>query len=98
LAVAAIDAEVVSSRNAPSEIPLDLLNAAPAVTFEQLSASSGTGARRMVPTQDPLPALRYGDDYHPGSSDSYPLVLLDGGRITPGFTATSMGSFQRFHP
>jgi hypothetical protein len=36
LAVAAIDAEVVVSGDAPPELPFDLVDAAPAITFEQL--------------------------------------------------------------
>jgi hypothetical protein len=36
LAVTAIDAEVVSNRDAPLEVPFDLIDAAPAIAFEQL--------------------------------------------------------------
>jgi hypothetical protein len=36
LAVAAIDAEVVVNGDAPPEVPFDLVDAAPAITFEQL--------------------------------------------------------------
>lgn len=36
LTIAAIDAEVVANGDAPLEVPFDLLDAAPAIAFEQL--------------------------------------------------------------
>ncbi len=70
LTVAAIDAEVVANGDAPPEVPLDLVDFAPAVALEQLR-------------KPPCAACAYGADGRPprpGRKESKPIKFAVGVR------------------